>query len=212
MNKLFLLSLILIISILLLIFFKGNYFLDIKTLKYFFDIQKNYFIVFFIIIYFLTPLPVTPVILLNGYYYGFAGFFIVYPIILMNSLLLFLLANHIMKINFFKKHIYKNEKILKLKNISQNDYTFIVSRYILPFFFHNLFYGILGISLKKFLYLITIFEIPLTYSLIMLGNSLGNLNIGGLNFNQIFFSKDFMIPFVIVVIFSLIIKHIYKRL
>ena len=212
MNKFFLPILVLIISISLLIFFKGNYFLDIKTLKYLFDSEKNYFIIFFIIIYFVTPLPVTPVILLNGYYYGFVGFFIIYPLIIMNSLLLFLCANHIIKINFFRKYLYKNKKILKLKKISENDYIFIISRYSLPFFFHNLFYGIFGMSLKKFFYLIALSEIPLTYSLIMLGNSLGNLNIYSFNFKQILYSKDFMIPFIIIIVFSLIIKLINKRL
>ena len=118
--------------------------------------KNNYFLIITVnFLYFLTPLPVTPIILFNGFFYGFFGFFIIYPIIILDSLLIFFSSKILIKSKlfkfFFKKDIYKDLRFVKISKVSSSNYIFILSRYILPYFVHNLIYGVLNISWKKFL-------------------------------------------------------------
>ena len=76
---------------------------------------------------------------------------------------------------------------------------------------HNLIYGILNISWKKFLYLIVLSEIPLTYAFIMLGNSLSNFMYQEINVIEIFYSQNFLLPLSIILIFMIVIKIFKKK-
>ena len=137
--------------------FSKNFIL--KSLFEYLILNKNeYFLIIIVnFLYFLTPLPVTPIILFNGFFYGYLGFFIIYPIIILDSLLIFFSSKKLVKSKlykfFFKKDIYKDYRFVKINKLSSSYYIFILSSYILPYFIHNLIYGILNISWKKFLYL-----------------------------------------------------------
>ena len=124
------------------------------------------------------------------FFYGFFGFFIIYPIIILDSLLIFFSSKILIKSKlfkfFFKKDIYKDYRLVKINKSSSNNYIFILSRYIFPYFMHNIIYGVLNISRKKFLYLIVLSEIPLTYAFIMLGNSLKDFMYEEINVIKIF--------------------------
>ena len=177
--------------------------------------KNNYFLIITVnFLYFLTPLPVTPIILFNGFFYGFFGFFIIYPIIILDSLFIFFSSKILIKSKlfkfFFKKDIYKDLRFVKISKVSSSNYIFILSRYILPYFIHNLIYGVLNISWKKFLYLIILSEIPLTYAFIMLGNSLNNFMYQETNIIEIFYSQNFLLPLFIILIFMIVMK-IFKK-
>lgn len=177
--------------------------------------KNNYFLIISVnFLYFLTPLPVTPIILFNGFFYGFFGFFIIYPIIILDSLLIFFSSKILVKSKlfkfFFKKDIYKDYRLIKINKTPSSNYIFILSRYILPYFMHNLIYGILNISLKKFLYLVVLSEIPLTYAFIMLGNSLSNFMYQEINIIEIFYSQNFLLPLSIILIFIIVMK-VFKK-
>ena len=178
--------------------------------------KDNYFLIITVnFLYFLTPLPVTPIILFNGFFYGFFGFFIIYPIIILDSLLIFFSSKILVKSKlfkfFFKKNIYKDYRLVKINKSSSNNYIFILSRYILPYFMHNIIYGVLNISRKKFLYLIVLSEIPLTYAFIMLGNSLKDFMYEEINVIKIFYSINFLLPLFIVLFFMILLKLINKK-
>ena len=183
--------------------------------EYLISNTNNYFLIITVnFLYFLTPLPVTPIILFNGFFYGFFGFFIIYPIIILDSILIFFSSKILVKSKlfkfFFKKDIYNDYRLVKINKASSSNYIFILSRYILPYFMHNLIYGILNISWKKFLYLIVLSEIPLTYAFIMLGNSLSNFMYQEINIIEIFYSQNFLLPLSIILIFMIVIK-IFKK-
>jgi len=178
--------------------------------------KDNYFLIITVnFLYFLTPLPVTPMILFNGFFYGFFGFFIIYPIIILDSLLIFFSSKILVKSKlfkfFFKKDIYKDYRLVKINKSSSNSYIFILSRYIFPYFMHNIIYGVLNISRKKFLYLIVLSEIPLTYAFIMLGNSLKDFMYEEINVIKIFYSINFLLPLFIVLFFMILLKLINKK-
>ena len=207
---------IFVILLLVIYEFIFNKNLILKNLFDYLILNKNNYLLIVIVnfLYFLTPLPVTPVILFNGFFYGFFGFFIIYPIIILDSLLIFSLSKILIKSKlfkfFFKKDIYKDNRLVKINKVSSSNYIFILSRYILPYFIHNLIYGILNISWKKFLYLIVLSEIPLTYAFIMLGNSLSNFMYQEINIIEIFYSQNFLLPLSIILIFMIVIK-IFKK-
>ncbi len=194
---------------------KDNSIID-TFIEYIIFNKDNYILILLLnVLYFLTPLPVTPIILLNGFFYGYIGFLIIYPIIIIDSLIIFILSKRLIEKKFFKlffkENIYKDPKFLKIQSASLNNYLVISTRYILPYFIHNLIYGVLNISWKKFLYLIALSEIPLTYAFIMLGNSLKDFVYKEINLVEIFYSTNFLIPLMIVLLFMILVKLINKK-
>ena len=208
---------IFVIILLIIYEFTFNKNLILKSLFDYLIVNKNnYFLIITVnFLYFLTPLPVTPIILFNGFFYGFFGFLISYPIIIFDSVLMFFSSKILVKSKlfkfFFKKNIYKDYRVVKISKASSSNYIFILSRYIFPYFMHNLIYGILNISWKKFLYLIVLSEIPLTYAFIMLGNSLSNFMYQEINVIEIFYSQNFLLPLSIILIFMIVIKIFKKK-
>ena len=63
--------------------------LIIKNLIEYLILNKDNYILIIIVnlIYFLTPLPVTPMILFNGFFYGHLGFFIIDPMMKLSFIL-----------------------------------------------------------------------------------------------------------------------------
>ena len=69
-------------------------------------------------IYFLIALPVTPIILANGFFLGNLGFLIIYSIIIIESIIIFYFSKFIYKYNkknnFFQKKVLNNKTIIQL--------------------------------------------------------------------------------------------------
>ena len=107
---------------------------------------------------------------------------------------------------------YKN-KILKKINInkfSQSNYSIILSRYIFPYFFHNIYYGILNIKLKKFFLLVILSEIPMLYALNSIGKSMINFDFNILYQFLLYFLIKFYIPFIIIFVIFILTSYLYK--
>ena len=187
-----------------LYFFDYNYFANLLIKDQ--SIHKYYslFFIFVSFLYFLTPLPVTLIIIANGYFFQNLGFIISIFQVVLCSILIFSIAKKIDKYFDFTK--YKN-KILKKINInkfSESNYSIILSRYIFPYFFHNIYYGILNIKLKKFSLLVILSEIPMLYALNSIGKSMINFDFSiSISIFTLFLDKNFYIPFLIIfVIFT----------
>ena len=177
------------------------------------SIHKYYslFFIFVSFLYFLTPLPVTLIIIANGYFFQNLGFIISIFQVVLCSILIFSIAKKIDKYFDFTK--YKN-KILKKINInkfSQSNYSIILSRYIFPYFFHNIYYGILNIKLKKFSLLVILSEIPMLYALNSIGKSMINFDFSiSISIFTLFLDKNFYIPFLIIFVIFVVTSYLYK--
>ena len=165
------------------------------------------------VIYFLLPLPVSFVILLNGYLFKDNGFYISFSIIIFSSTILFFSSRYIeniFKLNIKSIFIRKNININKL---SSSSFSILVSRYVIPFFFHNIYYGRISVNFRKFFIIIFLAEIPMTYALNSIGKSLKIFtleeNYSTLN---LFIDKNFYIPLIIVIFIFFFIKYIRKSL
>ena len=194
-----------------LYFFDYNYFANLLIKDQ--SIHKYYslFFIFVSFLYFLTPLPVTLIIIANGYFFQNLGFIISIFQVVLCSILIFSIAKKIDKYFDFTK--YKN-KILKKINInkfSQSNYSIILSRYIFPYFFHNIYYGILNIKLKKFSLLVILSEIPMLYALNSIGKSMINFDFNmSISIFTIFIDKNFYIPFIIIFVIFVVTSYLYK--
>jgi len=200
-NHFFLLiSILLIISLTVLSYLNYEHIIDFLLISA--KSQKNIKILYilFIFLCFLTPIPTTLIILLNGYLFEDTGFFISYLILIATSTILFLSSNKIYNLIFINKNynLFSKNKF-KLLNLSQNNLSIFMSRFLIPFFFHNIYYGLTKIKLRKFIFIIIFAEIPFTYALNSIGNSLNVFNNKmELSIQEILFSADFYIPFIII--------------
>ena len=200
-NHFFLLiSILLIISLTVLSYLNYEHIIDFLLISA--KSQKNIKIlyIFFIFLCFLTPIPTTLIILLNGYLFEDTGFVISYLILIATSTILFLSSNKIYNLIFInnKNNLFSKNKF-KLLNLSQNNLSIFISRFLIPFFFHNIYYGLTKIKLRKFIFIIIFAEIPFTYALNSIGNSLNVFNNKmELPIQEILFSVDFYIPFIII--------------
>ena len=194
-----------------LYFFDYNYFANLLIKDQ--SIHKYYslFFIFVSFFYFLTPLPVTLIIIANGYFFQNLGFIISIFQVVLCSILIFSIAKKIDKYFDFTK--YKN-KILKKINInkfSESNYSIILSRYIFPYFFHNIYYGILNIKLKKFSLLVILSEIPMLYALNSIGKSMINFDFSiSISIFTLFLDKNFYIPFLIIFVIFVVTSYLYK--
>ena len=208
---------IIFILIFISIIFVSFYFLDYN---YFANLLiqdqsiNKYYLLFFIFVsflYFLTPLPVTLIIIANGYFFQNLGFIISIFQVVLCSILIFSIAKKIDKYFDFTK--YKN-KILKKINVnkfSQSNYSIILSRYIFPYFFHNIYYGMLNIKLKKFFLLVILSEIPMLYALNSIGKSMINFDFNiSISIFTIFLDKNFYIPFIIIFVIFVVTSYLYR--
>ncbi len=179
--------------------------------------KENYILILFVnTFYCLISLPVTPLIIANGFFIGTMGFFYIYLAIILSSTILYLTAKKFSKIlrnyKFIDKKIFENSQVKKFLNISNQSLIFFLLRYTLPFFVHNLFYGLSKISNTKFIILVSLSEIPFTYALYILGMSLKELSFESLDLTKVFLSKNFLLPLFFIVIFTIIVNYILKKI
>lgn len=175
------------------------------------DLSKKYFNILYIILtlaYFLSPLPVTFVILLNGFFFKEYGFILSIIQIFIGSLILKNLSNKInkvLKINFSSKKI-------NFDNLSSNNYSIFISRLIVPYFLHNVYYGLIKVNLFKFMIIIFIAEIPMTYALSQIGKSFAEISSDySISLYSLFTDINFYIPFLIIFILFIITNYFYKK-
>ena len=175
------------------------------------DLNERFIVLYIILsfIYFLTPLPVSIVVILNGYILKEYGFFISILQILIGSLILKSFSNFITnKIKFdftFKK--------INLTKLSTNNYSIFISRFVVPYFLHNIYYGLTKLNSIKFLILIFSAEIPITYALNEIGNSMSKIS---LDFSQSLYTLytdiNFYIPFLIIFMLLIIMNYLFKNI
>ena len=180
------------------------------------DVTKFSFLAAYIticLIYFIFPLPVTFIIILNGYLFKDIGFYISFSLILLSSTIIFFSSKFIE--TFFKLNIkyFFLKKNIKIEKLTSNSYSILISRYIVPFFFHNLYYGLMKIDFKRFFIIIFLAEIPMTYAINTIGKSLENFTTE-VNFSiyDLFIDKNFYVPFFIIVFIFFFMKCIRKSL
>ncbi len=175
------------------------------------DLNERFIVLYIILslIYFLTPLPVSIVVILNGYILKEYGFFISILQILIGSLILKSFSNFITnKIKFdftFKK--------INLTKLSTNNYSIFISRFVVPYFLHNIYYGLTKLNSIRFLILIFSAEIPITYALNEIGNSMSKIS---LDFSQsvytLYTDINFYIPFLIIFMLLIIMNYLFKNI
>jgi len=200
-----------VLSILGIFFYKNilNFLISMDVTKF------SFFTIYIIIclIYFIFPFPVTLVILLNGYLFKEIGFYISLCLIVLSSTIIFFSSKFIE--TFFKINIksFLLKKNIKIEKLTSNSFSILISRYIIPFFFHNLYYGLMKIDFKRFLIIIFLAEIPITYAINILGKSLKNFTTE-LNFSiyDLFIDKNFYVPFFIIIFIFFFMKYIRKYL
>ena len=164
--------------------------------------------VFFTMIYFITPLPITIIILLNGFIFKEYGFFVSMIQISIGSLILILLSH---KINKIIKINLKLKKI-NLNKFSSNNYSIFISRLLVPYFLHNIYYGLIKIRFTKFFFIILFAEIPMTYALSQIGSSLSKISSDiDLSLYSLITDINFYIPFFIIFVVFIITNYLYKK-
>ena len=179
------------------------------------DVSNINFLVFYIIVcfsYFLTPLPVTLIVILNGYLFKKIGFFISLSLILLASAILYLFAKKI-KNSFdldFEKIFLK--KKINLSKLTTNNFSIFLSRFILPYFLHNIYYGLVDVKIKKFILIIFCAEIPILYALNSIGNSVKNLTSNyKISFLDIVSDINFYLPFFIIFAIFIVVNYLQTK-
>ena len=164
--------------------------------------------IFFTMIYFITPLPITIIIILNGFIFKEYGFFVSMIQISIGSLILILLSykiNKIIKINLKLKK-------MNLSKFSSNNYSIFISRLLVPYFLHNVYYGLIKIRFTKFFFIILFAEIPMTYALSQIGSSLSKISSDiDLSLYSLITDINFYIPFFIIFVVFIITNYLYKK-
>ena len=180
------------------------------------DVNKFNFLSIYLLIclvYFLFPLPVTLIILLNGYLFKDVGFYISISTILLASTILFFSSRLIEK--FFNLDIkgFFSKKNINIEKMTSNSFSILISRWIVPFFFHNIYYGLTSVNFRKFFTIIFLAEIPMTYALNSIGKSLKNFTLeANYSIFDLFIDKNFYIPFIVIIFIFFFIKYIRKNL
>ena len=179
------------------------------------DVSNINFLVFYIIVcfsYFLTPLPATLIVILNGYLFKKIGFFISLSLILLASAILYSFAKKIK--NSFDLDVEKIflKKKINLSKLTTNNFSIFLSRFILPYFLHNIYYGLEGVKIKKFILIIFCAEAPLLYALNSIGNSVKNLTSNyKISFLDIVTDISFYLPFFIIFTIFIVVNYLKTK-
>lgn len=141
--------------------------------------NENFFyfvclLVLYNFIHMLTPIPITPLIVFNGFILESWGFVLSICLIILCSSILFSISKNNNPF-FFQDVInnYKN-KIFLLKKESSILLLIFISRYIIPYFFHNILFGLFYKKLKYFIFLSVLAEIPVIFALNNFGKHLSS--------------------------------------
>jgi len=162
--------------------------------------------------FFLTPFPTTIIILLNGFIFKEYGFIISYIIILISSAILFYFSTKIEEFFIFKKILRYIKNKTKIYSYTKKNYSIFLTRFIIPFFFHNISYGLIKVKFTKFILIIALAEIPMTFALNSIGSSIKDFsNESNLSINSLVTDINFYLPFFIVIVLFFFINKINKN-
>tara|TARA_B100000029_G_scaffold509087_1_gene597477 strand:- start:600 stop:1298 length:699 start_codon:yes stop_codon:yes gene_type:complete len=174
-------------------------------------ISLLFFLNFF---YFLTPLPVTPIILFNGFALGYWGFLFTIIIKCICSILIFLFSKIVLKKNLSDISHFKYLKLNlnKYKFIKMvNNFSIFLSRFIIPYFFHNIFFGLFNLTLKRFFLIILAADIPGVFAFNSMGMSLTNFILTkNYKISDLILNFHFILPLLfvlLIILFSGTIKR-----
>ena len=206
---------LIIIFIIFIFFYFKDFILEI--FKIVFDklifFERNYYIIFLIfllvtnIINFLTPIPTFPIIIFNGFMLKDFGFFLTYFMIILCSLTLFKSVKYF---KFFLNTKFYLKTISVINNNKNNDFNFFLisaSRYVLPYFIHNIFFGSILKKSRIFFISIIIAEIPIVFILNKFGKDLRSLNdLNTIDINTIL-KIEYLISFILLFLLLLIVNR-----
>ena len=176
------------------------------------DISNSNFMLIYVagcFLYFFTPLPTTLIIILNGYFFKSIGFYLSLLLVFFGSTILFMFAKKIK--NYFNLDLGRifSKKGFNLSKLTTNNFSIFLSRYILPYFIHNIYYGLENIKIKKFIPIIICAEIPMLYALNSIGESLKNLSLNyKISYFDILSDKNFYYPFFIMFAILVVINYL----
>tara|TARA_B110000977_G_scaffold197113_1_gene278891 strand:+ start:249 stop:896 length:648 start_codon:yes stop_codon:yes gene_type:complete len=172
-----------------------------------------YSYIFISTIYFISPLPITIIILINGFVLKEYGFYFSMLQILVGSFFINIFSNRINSFVNISSYYKKNIKKLNLKKISENNYSIFFSRYLFPYFLHNILFGLIKIKINRFLLLIFMAEIPTTYALNSIGTTLNKISFDhSLPLYSLFTNINFYIPFVLILIIFVVVDILSKKI
>ena len=214
MKKKILLIFLTLASFILLFIFLTNYQKIIYFLTFINVLNPVNFLIyiFIILMFFLTPFPTTIIVLLNGFIFKEYGFIISYIIILISSAILFYFSTKIEEFFIFKKILRYIKNKTKIYSYTKKNYSIFLTRFIIPFFFHNISYGLIKVKFTKFILIISLAEIPMTFALNSIGSSLKNFSKApNLSLQSLITDTNFYLPFLIVVVLFLFINKINKN-
>ena len=214
MKKKKLLIFVTLASFILLFTFLTNYQKIIYFLTFINVLNPINFLIyiFIILMFFLTPFPTTIIILLNGFIFKEYGFIISYIIILISSAILFYFSTKIEEFVIFKKILRYIKNKTKIYSYTKKNYSIFLTRFIIPFFFHNISYGLIKVKFTKFILIIALAEIPMTFALNSIGSSIKDFsNESNLSINSLVTDINFYLPFFIVIVLFFFINKINKN-
>ena len=214
MKKKILLIFLTLASFILLFAFLANYQKIIYFLTYINILNPVNFLIYIFItlMFFLTPFPTTIIILLNGFIFKEYGFIISYIIIMTSSAILFYFSSKIDEFYIFKKILKYFKDKTKVYSYTKKNYAIFLSRFLMPFFFHNISYGLIKVKFIKFILIIALAEIPVTFALNSIGSSLKDFSKGtNISFQSLVTDINFYVPFLIVIVLFFFINKFKKN-
>ena len=168
----------------------------------------------FNLIYFLTPLPIILIVVFNGFIFGTFGFLFSIFFILIGSILIFIFSKNLLKKNISKLRIFKFIKLRaqKVQFIKKpNNGIIFLSRYIFPYFLHNIIFVLYEIKLIRFSIIILLAEIPIILAINNIGKSPHNfVLVNDYGIFDLFFDYQFLISFIFVFSVILIASSVEK--
>jgi uncharacterized membrane protein YdjX (TVP38/TMEM64 family) len=200
-----------LVSFILLFTFLANYQKIIYLLTHvnFFNPINFIIYIFIILIFFLTPFPTTIIILFNGFAFKEYGFIISYVIIMTSSIILFYFSTKLDEFFIFKKILNNIKNKTKIYSYTKKNYSILLSRFVIPFFFHNICYGLIKVKFIRFILIIALAEIPVTFALNSIGSSLKSFyEEPDLSLQGLITNINFYVPFLIVVVLFFFINKI----
>ena len=218
-NKFNYISLLLILFIFILFYFiLFDYDSKNELIEYIISIKKDIFLSSFVLtlislLYFLTPLPMTPLVIFNGFILNSFGFIISYFIVILDSLIIYLISKRFLRKNLTKISFMK--KFNKYQKIFQNNDLNVLFglRFVIPHFFHSVLCGLTNIKIKNLLLIVILADLPGIYAVNIIGKSLYNLmDFQYMNFQKILFDKNFYIPLVIVLLIYIFQLQFKKKI
>lgn len=194
-----------------------------ELLKKIIHIKDKNYTLFIVIIcflnffYFLTPIPTLPLLVLNGFLIQNYGFFLSYFMILICSSIIF--SKSKIFIGFLQKFNFYKTLSSKINNNKNNDFNFYIvasSRFLLPYFFHNVFFGSILKNRNVFILSIVLAEIPIVFIINKFGKYLRDFSdLNSYNFNDILninFILFFLVFFLLVFIISRFSKYVKSKI